>query len=196
MLRHGQRRAIVILFLMFGALEASSARSQGFALKFDGVNDLVTFGRVSPVAQHTVEAWVKPESANPGIVVGQAAGPGEACTFGFYLRADASELNYVTGRRGCGNDDDNVGETTSVLGRWTHLAGTYDGSRSRLFVNGQLVSEIANPGFDASTWMTAGAITFFNGHQFHFAGMIDEVRVWNTVRTGPGRSVAQCIGRS
>ena len=30
----------------------------GFALEFDGVDDLVTFGTVPGVAEHTIEAWV------------------------------------------------------------------------------------------------------------------------------------------
>jgi chitodextrinase len=65
---------------------------------------------------------------------------------------------------------------------WSHLAGTYDGTTLRLFVNGTQVSEFA----------TAGSIAVSTGELWvggnniwgeWFTGLIDEIRVYNRALT-------------
>ena len=66
-------------------------------------------------------------------------------------------------------------------GVWTHLAGTYDGSFVRLFVNGELVDSSAY-----SADIGAGDAGFYLGGitYNYYDGLIDEVRLWNVTRTG------------
>jgi hypothetical protein len=39
------------------------------------VNDFITFGAVTPVADHTIELWIKPEKPSFPIVAAHVAGP-------------------------------------------------------------------------------------------------------------------------
>ncbi len=89
---------------------------------------------------------------------------------------------YVVDIAGCGNGTE-ICADTPIEGSWRHLAGTYDGDTMRLFVNGLLDRELAGVPFDASSWMTAGATTFFNGNQAFYTGVIDEIRLWSVVRS-------------
>ena len=160
----------------------SSCDDGGFALSFDG-NDLVTFGTVQTLWLHTIEAWVKPEPVpTGGVIVGQIAGPGQVCGFGTMLTGDGNQLCYDLDPAGCGTNNF-ICHPTDPLGGWTHIAGTFDGSVGRLYVNGILVNERSGVTFAPSNWMTAGALTFFNGPQGFFQGEIDEIRIWNVPRT-------------
>jgi hypothetical protein len=70
-----------------------------------------------------------------------------------------------------------------VVGTWTHIAGTYDGSTIRIYKNGTLVSQMSGVVMVPSNWMTAGAVTFFNGQQAFYSGEIDELRIWSAARS-------------
>ena len=69
----------------------------------------------------------------------------------------------------------------AVLGSWTHVAGVYDGSMARLYINGEMAAEET---FTEN--IGAGDVGFFIGGRFRnerFHGLIDEVRLWNIART-------------
>ena len=53
----------------------------------------------------------------------------------------------------------------------------------RLFVNGTLIASRDNVPFNASNFMSAGAVLFFNGPQAYYPGELDELRIWNIART-------------
>ncbi len=76
---------------------------------------------------------------------------------------------------------------------WHQLAGTYDGSRIKLYYDGGLVSDVActlTPAITADPltigYANAGAAPFHSP----FDGLIDEVKVYNTVHTS-GEIAAQ-----
>jgi hypothetical protein len=154
---------------------------QGFALRFDGIDDMVTFGTVPKVFQHTIEAWVKPASANEGVIVGQIAGPRALCSFGMMLWGGGSTLCYDLDPSGC-NTANYICHESDTLGIWTHLAGTFDGNVGRLYVNGQLVNQKTGVSFTASDWMTVGALDLSGPGQF-YQGEIDEIRLWDFPRS-------------
>ena len=77
-----------------------------------------------------------------------------------------------------------MGSPTAVpLGTWTHVALTYDGAMLRLFVNGAEVVSRATTGAinPSSSPLWIGGNSPFGEY---FAGLIDEVRVYNRALTG------------
>ena len=83
----------------------------------------------------------------------------------------------------------NGGSSTTVtssanlqLNTWTHIAATYDGSSLKIYVNGTLTGSVANAGglpSGTDAWYLGRAA---DGSSF-FPGTMDEVRIWNVVRS-------------
>ena len=77
-----------------------------------------------------------------------------------------------------------TGTAGLALNTWTHLATTYDGTTLRLFVNGAQVASQAVPGaIVASTGHSGSAEINVWGE--YFAGLIDEVRIYNRALCAP-----------
>jgi hypothetical protein len=75
------------------------------------------------------------------------------------------------------------GPTALTLNAWVHLAATYDGTTQRLYVNGVQVATLASSGsIRASTGvLRIGGNNIWTNEWF--AGLIDEVRVYNKALT-------------
>lgn len=70
------------------------------------------------------------------------------------------------------------------LGERTHVAGTYDGINLRLFVNGELISQVEKVGktVESSEPPTFGARSSSDPGGY-FVGLMHEVRAWRVART-------------
>jgi chitodextrinase len=159
----------------------------GQALSFDGVNDRVAIldsNTLDLTTGMTLEAWVRPT----------ALGTAWRTVLFKHRNSNATNMMYVLyGNRNTSvpNTEVTVG-TSSVkaangtsqipLNAWSHLAATYDGATLRLYVNGTQVASLA----------TTGQIAVSNGDLWiggnnvwgeWFAGLIDEVRVYNRALT-------------
>jgi hypothetical protein len=68
------------------------------------------------------------------------------------------------------------------LSSWSHLAGTYDGTNIRLYVNGVLVRTTlmtaGMPGTVGPLRIGGNEVSLPFGGQF-FKGLIDEIRIYN-----------------
>jgi hypothetical protein len=157
------------------------------ALHFDGVNDRVSCGNNAAVQitsnQITLEAWIKPTAFGPNYwsnnIINKEVWSPES---GYMLRCGAGgKLSFNLGNAGWHE----LTSTTNVLttNTWYHVAGTYDGAKMRIYVNGILKdSVVANFGSigNANTNLTIGD---YAGAGRYFSGAIDEVRIWNVART-------------
>jgi hypothetical protein len=65
------------------------------------------------------------------------------------------------------------------LGRWVHLAGTFDGSTMRLFVDGAEVATLDRPGPIHRNHFDLVLGGFAAGSRHHFQGHLDEVRLFS-----------------
>jgi len=131
----------------------------------------------------TAEAWFRAEEANAYV---------------FYYGRYATRLNGKTGdgnevgisigsppRLGWASDGPGgtPGETVAAMGRWYHVAATYDNGTSRLFVNGKLDGTRTHPAAMSVVKDVCMDIGGMRGGNYRFAGEIDEVRVSRVARS-------------
>ncbi|QFG21250.1 LamG-like jellyroll fold domain-containing protein [Actinomadura sp. WMMB 499] len=158
--------------------------TEGYAeagLGFDGTDAYVHLGnseRLRPGGPYTVEAWISPKSY-PGHIISTWNG-GVGGAFRVYLTPE--------GRLGCEHNVAPWSAQTDIAvptDRYTHVASVYDGTTLRLYVDGRQhgAQEL---GFipDADTPMLIGAMHASGQAAGFFHGAIDEVRIWERVRTG------------
>jgi hypothetical protein len=180
---------------------------------FDGTNDEVSIPGSAyqnlVTNTLTIESWVKP-AVVPSDYEGflsfamDADGGNNQAGFGFafyltgwrfYLKTTGGSTDYEyeppipppqnpppTGSIVYGS----LVETQMPLGQWTHVAATYDGSEVKLYRNGALVDSADAMG--NVQWSGAPAEMVLgnfpkDGTGHFFEGNIDEVRLWNVVRT-------------
>jgi hypothetical protein len=156
------------------------------ALQFGGAQAYVRVNR--PVQDDfTLEAWIK--TASPGLMAGtnfwQGSGllyadtPGDGNDFGVVVLG--SKLAF-----GVGNPNTTIASTSDVTtGAWVHVAATRRKvtGEIQVYVNGvmensKIVPSVAS--LSAQPNLTIGGNAIDNRY---FAGVIDEVRAWNVVRS-------------
>lgn len=174
--------------LLLGALLAPTVGANdvpGSALDFDGTDDFVrvpydeSFDMTAAV---TAEAWVKPTSADGGVVGVWGAG---GLDDKFLLYFDAGKPRARIVRDGHAGSTNAIGAALAP-GVWYHLAMTYDGATLRLYVNGGQVASTAAVGTLPLTDdrdLQMGLEDIVAGVDNHLDGVIDEVRVWDVART-------------
>jgi hypothetical protein len=151
----------------------------GGALSFNGTSDWVTVpdsASLDVTTGVTMEAWVRPT----------AVGSLWRCVL---LKEQPSSLIYAlyagdsTGKAATDvfttADKGLSGGTATPLNAWTHLAATYDGATQRLYVNGV---QVASKAVTGAIKVSSGALRIGGDASWNnewFAGLIDEVRVYN-----------------
>jgi len=166
------------------AVTASPFVDNNFSMEFDGVNDKITATGVTMLnGLNTVSfsLWVKAANGAQAdsfacilgiedsttslaqIVLSQA---NTANNFNFFVRTASGYGTPATTGVGFLNGD------------WRHIAGTYDGTNLKLYVDGSEVSSVSRTGnlISATGELALGA--FFTSN--YFDGKIDEVAIWNT----------------
>ena len=139
--------------------------------------------------QATFSAWLKPSHyRNYGYAIGGAEG-NQGSGFSFTLgKSAAGFVPYLAGGRRL---------TTRLLRResdfnfqtgvWYHLVGTYDGHRSRFYINGNLEVETVaeEPGLPLSDLPNARFVIgraagtrYDTWYDTYFPGPIDELKIW------------------
>jgi alpha-tubulin suppressor-like RCC1 family protein len=129
----------------------------------------------------TFEAWVNPSTAaSLATIISRGDGGGSATDY--IVQLQKSGNGFVLAFFGVGAWDYSVGIIPSNV--WTHVAFTYDGTTKQFFTNGVSAGTALRSG---SLYVSGSPI--YIGRQGaacncnFYNGMIDEVRVWNTVRT-------------
>jgi hypothetical protein len=76
-------------------------------------------------------------------------------------------------------DDSSRVSAALTAGVWTHVAGSFDGQKLRLFINGVLAEEkdYATPITHSSDPLMVGDLSGFGYYPFY--GQLDETRLWN-----------------
>jgi outer membrane protein assembly factor BamB len=149
----------------------------GKALQFNGNNSIVTVPNAATLQLSTgmtLEAWVNPSAVSSTwrdvIYKGND---------NYYLEATSTNASKPdAGMIAGGSYADAVGTTALTANTWSYLTETYDGSTLKLYVNGTQVASVAHTGAIASSTnaLQIGGDTIYSQY---FAGLIDEVRIYN-----------------
>ena len=167
-----------------GAISGASWTAQGRyggALSFNGSSNLVTVG-ASPLLNltsgMTLEAWINPTAASGTRDVLIKEGT-NVDLYNLYARnwRGRPESNVYAGGA------NRVAEgATLPTNTWSHLAGTYDGTTLRLYVNGV---QVASAAYSGTIGTSSGPLRIGGNSLWgeYFQGAIDEVRIYNRALT-------------
>ncbi len=178
---------ITILFVAL-CLSGLVVKSQvGSVLDFDGVDDYVNLGTTAlkPTTGLTAEAWIY-----MGTWGGAPTFLGNTQASGYALYIQGSDLRGIVRRNGTYAVVSVP--VASITAGWHHLALTYDGQYTRLYLDAVQMSSddaggvypityIANATLLGAESYTVGALSPEAG--FYFQGQMDEVRIWNYARS-------------
>ena len=160
-----------------GALTGDSNTSVGF----DGTSELVSVPYTAALntATTTLEAWVYPTGGQGrfrAVVSNRDYQVG--ATRGSILYASASNTWQYWIGNGSGSWTV-VGGPAVTLNDWTHVAGTYDGSTARLYVDGTLVASAPSAHTpNPSRPLRAAAGANEGAANYLLPGRVDEVAVY------------------
>lgn len=152
----------------------STTNGAGYSLSFDGTNDFLRMENNSTInltGSLTIEAWINPSSLQSRSILNKTSGSSN----GYELAITSA--GKVTFRI------DNTTLTSTLTysaNTWTHIAATFNssGGSMKIYINGVLDPNTATSSLSGNTdkLLIGGDINFFNGS-------LDEIRLWNTVRT-------------
>jgi hypothetical protein len=145
----------------------------------EGANkNYVAIPNFATPATLTVEAWIKVPNISGTKTIISWEGSDT-----FLFRLDGNKLTI--GEDYGGNWIPKSATTTIVANQWTHVAATRTGNAVSFYVNGQPAGTAtglhASPSNTTSTKLSLGGLSKNSSESF--VGHLDEVRIWNTVRT-------------
>lgn len=171
-------RGLIILVLIFWNIEANSHCSRSF----DGVDNYIIVPDVDSdysLPKFTVECWTYivavPDETNGDLVT---KGMPE-WQFRIYSTIPTASIRLqLIGTSWAGGI---TGYGYIAVNKWHHFAGTFDGVKARIYVDGVLRGGPSNMAVAPSeTNLYIGSRGDLGSY---YNGKIDEVRIWNYVRT-------------
>ncbi len=179
------KKTITIIFLFVFALMGATLMSQN-ALDFDGTDDKVDCGNDTSLQINgkliTLEAWIYPTAWKTNVFDGNVINKEyNTSNYGYMLRVGAGgKLNFAIGD---GTWREITTSSILSLNTWQHIAGTYDGTKMRVYLNGAAVDSLSIATNITKTNSTNLVIGGHSTYTRYFQGRIDEVRIWNACRT-------------
>ena len=159
-----------------GGASWTTSGKYGSAISFNGTNAYVNVPNSASLqltSAMTLEAWV-----NPNLRTGVWRDVIYKGNDNYYLEGDSTTGKPVVGGIFAGSNANTFGTAGLTVNTWTHLAGTYDGTTLRLYVNGVQVSNFAKTGSIAisTNALQIGGDSIYGQY---FPGKIDEIRIYN-----------------
>ena len=172
-----------------GATRVMNARGMGNgAYQFDGRDDYIECehdASLVTVLALSAQAWIRKTDVDFNVVMGKYDTGGNNRGW---------QISFSDGSRGPGgtltlsvSPDGRLTSICSTHGSqivdsaWHHVAAVYDGTRTKLYLDGKLnaSSRYTNRINDGGEPFLIGAVAIDNVPSRHFHGLIDEVMIWN-----------------
>ena len=154
--------------------------AQSTAASFDGTDDSMrapSTSALSPTAALSLETWIRP-SALPASTATLMRKDGQ-----YMLRISSSGAVSFRLWRGGATSEVTTPPGAVQVGRWSHVAATFDGTSMAVYVNGTVRATLAVTGAvdAASSQLTLAT----SGSSDWFRGRMDEVAVYGAALPGP-----------
>jgi len=161
--------SILSLFFAYRANAQTEA-----SLNFDGTGDYVILKPFLSGGSYTKEVWIKLQTIDPG-------------THNIISENNSALYISANGYLAAGHNPgyNNVSDPDQLAtGVWYHVAVTFDAStgRMRLYKNGAKIDSSIAPAYTNTAESRLGSI-YTGSDGYFFEGNMDEVRIWNVVRT-------------
>lgn len=172
---------VLLLLTTFGNISA-----QNYALHLDGENDKIGIGDnavLNPASALTLEVWINADSWASSIWAGTIISKqGTSPDQGYCLTVgEDGKAEFTVSIDGAWKS----ASTSAIMGlnTWYHIAGVYDGSSVKIYINGVLqnTTEIAS----GTATLSSTSLLFGDNPTWNprcFNGTIDEIRIWETAR--------------
>jgi hypothetical protein len=181
------KKRLFLLFVfttLFSGISKAQLAGSGKAYDFSSSYISIPNAPIlSPTSAITVEAWIKADSYAGNswenvIVSKDGWGSGNQ---GYTLRTGANGvLSFNFASNGVWKEV--TSSAVMSTGNWYHVAGTYDGTNIRIYINGieQNSLAFAGPISNGAYDVTIGKMSYLAGGTRYFDGMIDEVKIWSS----------------
>lgn len=165
----------------------------GGALEFDGVSTIVDCGAGASLdfvgqQNFSISVWAISDTNNitDGMFVWKALGCSTWAQYGFGVGAieandvQPNKLNFYYRTTNSGTEEVVIDGDNFPANEWVHCAGTYDGSKLRIYVNGEMVADKDSSGVP---WASTEHVYIGGdpgcGVRYIWSGALDELIIFN-----------------
>jgi hypothetical protein len=161
------------------------------AMSFDGEDDYVSVPDTANLDANlknmsiSLWAYIRTE-ADWSFLLAKMTGDSSSKSYGFYLDNSSPHKKLVFSLNTDSDGGASVSNNAVTLNSWMHIVGIWDGSRTKLYVNGILQNDFDYCGGtnikDTANNLVFGASSDLSGGNW-FNGLIDDVRIYNYALT-------------
>jgi hypothetical protein len=182
--------------------EVDGGPTTGFALAFDGVNDYAyvpSTAALRPANNFTIEAWVNHQpTGSPQVLVMHDENGGDDDGYRLLI-TPAGHVRFAVYNQHPASGQFVESAAPLEAGKWHHVAAVYEQSVLRLYVDGEVTSR------EAQGDVRYSVLTSFNlgrrggtskPNTDFLKGLLDEIRVWNVVRSPAQIEAARFVSLS
>lgn len=175
---------------VFNIMIKEVAPLPNFALAFDGINDFVQVphdASLNITRKFTIAFWFKTDDPAQKWSRILEKGAFDEYYVSFYGATDRMCGAFRTAIPGGSRMNNIVGPSASAIpaDTWVHAALTFDGTQTRLYLNGRLESMRAATAAprDLLKDLFIGGAKHGNIYEYHYKGVLDELSLWNVARS-------------
>jgi ribosomal protein L40E len=157
------------------------------ALQFDGLDDYVGISSSPSLTlsgnEISLEMWIRPTATLNSSLSSHVNIMDKANAYGFEMFVNGGgRMDFFVN---IGGADQWLSSTTNdwIAGSWYLIAGTYDGSSEKIYVNGVLENTTSLSGNLSGLSGPLSIGSYCYGTMWFFSGAIEEVKIYNYART-------------